>query len=141
MTIEDPFSRYKNYLETLTAAKVSALPGYVSPAVLFSDPFHDVEGVAAMVGVFDRLFQTVSHVQFIVLDHAFDGQLVFFRWRLTGRLSGKDWELEGVTHLTFDDAGLVLSHREYWDAAAQLYELFPVIGPLLRYFRGRIAGA
>jgi len=140
MTTADAFDRYKKFLESLTATDVGSLKDHVSEDIRFSDPFHDVQGVDAMASIFDRLFETVTNVQFEVLDHAVDGSLVFFRWRLSANLSGKGWRVEGVTHLTFNAERVVVSHREYWDAASQFYERFPVIGPLLRYLRRRVAG-
>jgi steroid delta-isomerase len=32
-----------------------------------------------------------------------------------------------------------LSHRDYWDAAGELYEQLPVIGSLMRWLKRRIA--
>jgi len=40
-----------------------------------------------------------------------------------------------VTLLKFDAAGKVNYHRDYWDAAEELYEKLPLIGPLMRGLR------
>jgi hypothetical protein len=45
-------------------------------------------------------------------------------------------EWEGVT---VDDQGRVSLHRDYWDAAEELYEKLPVVGALMRWLRRRIA--
>ena len=141
MTVSDAFSHYRTYLETLTADQVQDLGNYVTEDVRFSDPFHDVIGVKEMSAIFTRLFDSVDQVAFTVLEHATDnGNIYFFRWNLTGKLNGKDWRVEGLTQLTFSSDGQVLSHREFWDSASQFFERFPIIGPLLRCFRRRIAG-
>ena len=141
MTINDAFSHYRAYLETLTADQVEALGNYVAEDVRFSDPFHDVVGVKEMSAIFTRVFCNVDQAAFKVLEHATDNsEIYFFRWDLTGKLNGKDWRVEGLTQLTFSSDGKVVCHREFLDAASQFYERFPIIGPLLRYCRRRIAG-
>ena len=139
MTKDSAFDAYRIYLETLTARDVSHLSDYVSPDVRFCDPFHDVRGVGAMVAIFSRLFSTVQGISFRVQESGGHGCFYFFRWILTGTLRGKKWTVEGVTLLELRSDGKIISHREYWDAASQVYEKFPIIGPLLRTLRGRIA--
>ncbi len=141
MNLGEAFAQYRDYLEGLTPGQLPDLGNYVTKDVRFSDPFHDTVGVTEMSAIFRRLFNQVDDVVFTVLDHGTDSNSVcFFRWELTGKLGPKDWKVEGVTHLTFSSDGKVTGHREFWDAASQLYERFPVIGPLLRYCRRRIAG-
>ena len=141
MTPEDAFDRYKAYLEELTVDRLRDIQSYVSENVTFQDPLHDVTGCVEMRRIFERLFATVSDIDFHIDSHATNGRIVFFRWVLTGLLSRKSWTVEGVTRLTFDDQGMVTSHLEYWDAASQLYDRFPVIGPVLRWLRRRVANA
>lgn len=38
----------------------------------------------------------------------------------------------GATHLAFDAAGKVAYHRDYWDAAEELYARLPVLKWLMR---------
>jgi hypothetical protein len=54
----------------------------------------------------------------------------YFRVERWGRAEGMI--LRGVSHLKFDDAGKVIFHRDYWDAAEELYEKLPVLGALMR---------
>ncbi|MGY8994433.1 MAG: nuclear transport factor 2 family protein [Rhodospirillales bacterium] len=141
MPPEDAFVLYKAYLEALTVDRVRDIQNYVSENVTFRDPIHDVTGSVKMRRIFERLFAIVSDIEFHIDSHATNGRIVFFRWILTGLLSGKRWTVEGVTRLSFDDQGMVTSHLEYWDAASQLYDRFPVIGSILRWLRRRIANA
>jgi hypothetical protein len=43
----------------------------------------------------------------------------------------------GGSHLVFDTTGRVTLHRDYWDAAEELYEKLPVVGSLMRWLRRR----
>jgi hypothetical protein len=43
----------------------------------------------------------------------------------------------GATHLVFDADGKVTVHRDYWDAAEELYEKLPLLGGLMRWLKRR----
>jgi hypothetical protein len=47
--------------------------------------------------------------------------------------------MRGVTHLRFDECGRVSYHRDYWDAAEELYMKLPGIGTVMRGLRRAIA--
>ena len=54
------------------------------------------------------------------------------RW---GALAGARW----VQGLAFAPDGRIAMHRDYWDAAEELYEKLPVLGGLMRWIRRRAA--
>ena len=139
MTQDRAFDAYLAYLENLTVQDIERLSDYVSPDVRFSDPFHDVRGIAEMAAIFSKLFRIVQGISFRVRETGSRGRFYFFRWILTGTLRRKQWTIEGVTMLELRPDGKIVSHCEYWDSASQVYERFPFIGPLLRMLRARIA--
>jgi hypothetical protein len=139
MKIEPFFQAYRSCLETLTADTIDNLDAHLVEDVRFQDPFHNTTGKAAMKRAIARVFDTATDVSFCVNDHAAAVDRIFFKWRLSAKLREKTWRVNGVTVVVFSDMGQVVSHEEYWDAASQLYELFPLIGPLLRLLRRRVA--
>ena len=123
------------YFERLSAHNLGELDTYYAADARFKDPFHEVTGVAAIRAI---------------LRHTFD-KLPGARFRVTGRFPGEDghavilWEMDftmpvtrqpttirGATHLTFDATGKVTLHRDYWDAAEELYARLPVLKWLMR---------
>jgi steroid delta-isomerase len=123
------------YFERLSAGNLDELDAYYAADAWFKDPFHEVTGVAAIRAI---------------LRHTFD-KLPGARFRVTGRFPGADpqavilWEMDfvmpitrrpttirGATHLAFDAAGRVTHHRDYWDAAEELYARLPVLKWLMR---------
>ncbi len=140
MTPQDAFDRYRDVLQSLRLDTLHLLDGVVASDVRFKDPLHEVTGAESMKDVFSRLFHTAENIVYVIDDWACAANGVYFRWTLTAQLSGKPWSVTGVTRATFDGSGQVTDHVEYWDAASQLYERFPLIGSLLRYARRRIAG-
>ena len=140
MTIEAAFDKYRTFLEGLNVEKLHHFPEHVAPDVEFKDPFHHISGLSRMQGIFKKLFDKVKGIEFAIINHAISGRVVLFQWRLNGILYGCSWTVEGMTRITFNDEEKVTQHIEYWDAASQVYERFPVIGQLLRFFRRRISG-
>jgi steroid delta-isomerase len=47
--------------------------------------------------------------------------------------------IHGASHVRFDTAGRVSYHRDYWDAAEELYAKLPLIGPVIRWLRSRLS--
>ena len=48
------------------------------------------------------------------------------------RFSSAEQCIRGATHLRFAADGRVSFHRDYWDAAEELYEKLPLLGSLMR---------
>src|SRR5476649_1265151 len=47
------------------------------------------------------------------------------------------WLFAGGSHLRFNQAGLVVLHRDYWDATEELLAKLPLVGAPIRWLRGR----
>jgi hypothetical protein len=47
--------------------------------------------------------------------------------------------IHGATHLRFAPDGRIAYHRDYWDAANELYAKLPLIGPVMRWLRRKLA--
>lgn len=141
MTSQAAFENYQRALESLTVATLDSLDDLLAPNVRFVDPFHETVGRESMKTVFQRLFDSVENLNFQIEDSASSKTGVYFRWRLTALLSGKPWEVTGITRAKFNAEGRVIEHLEYWDAASQFYERFPILGSLLRFLRRRVAGS
>lgn len=126
--------------EALRAETVPALLGLYSPLARFKDPFNEVQGRAAIGCVFDHMFATVKAPRFIVGQAVSDGDQAFLTWEfLFERAGGAQMCIRGATHLHFAADGSVDLHRDYWDAAEELYSKLPVLGVLMRWLQRRLA--
>ena len=80
---------------------------------------------------FDELEQAISTVE--------QGTSAFLTWEFRFRMKRFDTAttqvIRGATHLRFAADGRVAMHRDYWDAAEELYEKLPVLGALMRWLR------
>lgn len=119
---------------------VDRLREFYAPQAGFRDPFNEVRGVDAIVRIFEHMFEQLEAPRFVVLDRAVDGDVAWLTWNLEYRLRGRprDRRIHGASRLRFDAAGRVAEHRDYWDAAEELYETLPLLGALLRRIRARL---
>lgn len=125
--------------ETLTPQSLTELSRLYAEDCRFKDPFNDVRGRAALRAIFEHMFEQLDAPQFIVRDRVVDAPHVLLTWDFEFRY--RRWRpritqrIHGASLITFDAVGLVAVHRDYWDAAEELYEKLPVVGPLLRWFK------
>jgi steroid Delta-isomerase len=135
-----PVARIVDAFETLTPATLPALAALYADGARFADPFNDVTGVPAIRAVFAHMFATLDAPRFEVLESVSEGDRCVLVWNFHFRRRGHaaDLMIHGASHLRFGADGRVTLHRDYWDAAQQVYEAVPVLGAVLRWLRRRL---
>lgn len=135
----ETLDRVVHLFETLQPTTLSALAECYDPQARFKDPFNDVTGVAEIHRIFLHMFDTLENPRFIVTHRLVQGNECFltwdFRFRFRSFKKGQDQCIVGSTHLVFSEAGRITLHRDYWDAAEELYEKLPLIGSLMRWLK------
>ncbi len=121
-------------LSPLSLKEINTL--YVEDAK-FKDPFNDVQGVDAIKAIFDHMFATTQYPKFIFDEVIEQGPKAFLTWEFHFGLQSKSYIIKGGTMLTFNDQGMITNHRDYWDAAEELWEKLPFIGCIIAWLRGR----
>lgn len=121
------------FFETLTPAQLDDLERYYDAGAYFKDPFNEVHGVGAIRAIFEHMFASLEAPRFVVTNRIVaDGQAAL-EWEFTFRRGGRPWCIRGVSHLRFGADGRVTSHRDFWDAAEELYAKLPGIGAVVRW--------
>lgn len=128
------------FFEGLKREDLSALDRLYARQAQFKDPFNDVQGLVAIEAIFVHMFQTLELPHFTVQSRMAMGQQAFLTWDFRFRFKGQpDWQtIHGATHLSFDAQGLIVMHRDYWDAAEELYEKLPLLGIFMRWLKRRV---
>jgi len=134
-------ARLRRFFVTLTRESVQELRTLYAPEAEFKDPFNDVRGVEKIERIFTHMFDQVDGPRFMIEDALADGSQAFLTWVFHFRRRGsrEAMTIRGSTHVRFDAAGRVVLHRDYWDAAEELYEKLPLLGTLMRWLRRRAA--
>ncbi|TSE18372.1 hypothetical protein Talka_02221 [Tepidimonas alkaliphilus] len=138
----DPTARAAAVFERLSADRLDALDALYAPDARFKDPFHEVQGRAAIRAIFVRMYAQLDEPRFVVHERLGDATQGFVTWTLVFRWRGQRQErrIRGATHLRFDADGRISEHRDYWDAAEELYGQLPLLGTLMRWLAARVAG-
>jgi len=141
MRSEDPrMLRLVDYFERLSPADLPGMGQHYSDTAFFKDPFNEVRGLPAVQAIFAHMFETLEAPRFIVRDSLVEGSQGFLSWDFEFRLKGqsRQRQIHGSSHLRFAPDGRVEYHRDYWDAAEQVWEQVPLLGALLRWLRRRL---
>ncbi len=138
---EEAVTRVIAFFENLSPADVATIGQFYAPQVRFKDPFNEVVGVPAIQGIFAHMFEALEQPRFVVTGRVVQGQQCFLTWDFLFAFKdfhkGVTQTVRGASHLVLDAQGQVTLHRDYWDAAEELYEKLPVVGALMRWLKKR----
>ena len=138
MSYEHELERLVQFYENLSEGALAQLPAIYAIDAQFKDPFNEVRGIAPIMAIFRHMFEQVHEPRFIVGTRVLQGADAFLVWDFHFRMkrfSAAPQCIRGATHLRFDAAGAVALHRDYWDAAEELYEKLPAVGALMRWLK------
>ena len=135
--------RLVEFFGSLRAVDVPRLRMLYREDAFFKDPFNEVHRVDDIEGIFTRMFNDVDHPRFVITGTVLQDKEAFLTWNFHFHL--KRWRsdeqcIRGCSQIRFDDDGLVVFHRDYWDAAEELYEKLPLVGALMRWLKRRAQG-
>lgn len=133
--------RVVEFWETMTPASVAGMAAVYTEDITFRDPFNDVKGHAALTHICVDMFERLDGVKFTILETIEESDRAFLVWDFHFRIKTLKPDLvrciHGGSHLKFAPDGRVFAHRDYWDAAGELYEQLPVVGALMRFLKKR----
>ena len=129
------------FFSMLTPAALAQLGTYYTADASFKDPFNEVRGLPAIQHIFEHMYLALDNPHFVVTDRVVQGNQCFLVWDFKFRFKRFDTQTEqtvrGTSHLRFEADGKINYHRDYWDAAEELYEKLPWVGGLMRWLKKR----
>ncbi|MCB2017497.1 MAG: nuclear transport factor 2 family protein [Hydrogenophaga sp.] len=138
-TSRESVATLARFYEQLRPQDLDRLDQLYAADARFKDPFNEVRGLAAIRRVFEHMFDTLHDPRFVVTRQLVDGQEAFLAWEFRFRFrrfdSATEQVIRGGSHLVFLPDGRVADHRDYWDAAEELYEKLPGLGVLMRWLK------
>ena len=141
--VRDAALRAKTFFESISPADVPRLGGIYAEDAYFRDPFNEVTGLSGIARIFGAMFEHLDDVRFTILETVADPGGAMLTGNMTYRV--RKWRphetqtIHGATHLRFAPDGRIAYHRDYWDAANELYAKLPLIGPVMRWLRRKLA--
>ena len=132
-------ARLTTWFEALTTHSVKQLGDFYTADARLKDPFNAVGGIPAITRIFEHMFVALHDPRFVVTQQIVDGPQAFLVWEFRFRFKRFDTVTEqvirGGSHLTLSADGRISDHRDYWDAAEELYEKLPGLGALMRWLK------
>ena len=139
--IPQAVERLVQFFEQLQPQDLQRLPVIYAPEARFKDPFNEVQGLPEIERIFRHMYVALDQPHFVVTGQVVDGSQAFLTWEFRFRFKRFDTTtvqaVGGASHVLFNEQGLVTMHRDYWDAAEELYEKLPVVGWVMRWLKKR----
>jgi len=130
-----------NFFESLTPRSVDRMGELYAEQAFFKDPFNEVRGLPEVQRIFSHMYTALHEPRFVVTARVLEGDQCFLTWDFLFRFksfkSDQTQIIRGCTHLKLAPDGKILFHRDYWDAAEELYEKLPLVGGLMRWLKKR----
>ena len=131
---------FKALYQEFSADRLSLLPTIYDEEVLFSDPVGEVKGLAALTEYFSHTLKGVSYCRFEFADEVIAKERASLHWNMRvahPRLRGNQpLCVNGVSLLEFNER--VVSHQDFYDMGAMLYEHIPLLRNVIRKVRAKL---
>lgn len=135
-----------DWFEHLQPEDVPHMHRWYTPDVRFKDPFKEVQGLGEVQHIFQHMYEALENPRFVVTKRIVQDHQCFVVWDFLFRFKtmqrGVDQCIRGGSHLMFkqcaDGVWRIDLHRDYWDAAEEMYEKFPLVGSLMRWLKNRV---
>jgi ketosteroid isomerase-like protein len=143
-TPEQAALRVAQFFETIGLDDVVRIKDLYCADAFFKDPFNEVRGVNAITPIFSHMFDALIQPRFVITQKVQQGEHCFVTWDFLFAMRkfepNTTQTIRGASHLVFrleEGVWRVAIHRDYWDAAEELYEKLPVVGALMRWLKKR----
>lgn len=104
--------------------------------IYFNDTLKAIRGLDDLAHYLKESAEAVEECRVEVLDVVrTEDNDHYFRWKMMIRFKkfkkGQDTWTIGMSHLRFNDKGLVIYHQDYWNATDGLFRHIPILGTLI----------
>lgn len=141
---ENQLDSFIRIYQALNQDRIKNLEQIYHPDIQFSDPLHQINGIEPLKLYLSQMYQNTLSCDFKIISKQLIGNEAYLSWLMTYRHkkigSGKAIEVNGVSHLKFEQAK-VIHHRDYFDLSQMLFDHLPVIGRLTRYIKKKAVDA
>ena len=134
-------ARVEGFFTALSPQDVERLGDFYTDDIWFKDPFNEVRGLTQVQRIFRHMYVALHEPRFVITGRIVGAGECFLSWEFRFRFRRFDTvtlqTVRGATHLVYNDQGLAVLHRDYWDVAEEMYEKLPVLGGLMRWLKAR----
>jgi steroid Delta-isomerase len=133
--------RIVDFFESLQPTAIESMGELYTPDAYFKDPFNEVRGLKEVQRIFSHMYVALYESHFVVTNTVTQDHQCFIVWDFKFRFKRFDTvtvqTVRGCSHLQLSAGGKISFHRDYWDAAEELYEKMPYLGGFMRWLKKR----
>jgi limonene-1,2-epoxide hydrolase len=134
-----PVLRFQKLYDELSHSTIGLCDGVYGADIHFTDPAHEIRGRDELKKYLARLYEGVAECRFDWLATVAQGDQAVVTWVLHTTHKrfrpGIPVSVPGCSHIRWDEQGMVVWHRDYFDMGALIYERIPVLGRLISRIR------
>ena len=125
-------NNYLNLFSNLNKENIKKFDDLVVKDIIFIDPFNNIKGLDNFKNIFYHMFNTVEEPKFDIVDYAQNKDHIFLKWKMTFYAFKALQTIEGMSDITFNKEGKVISHLDYWDSLNGIFIKLPFLGFLYK---------
>lgn len=136
-----PVKLFKAYYADLMQADFDSLAQIYDARIRFCDPVHAVVGLDQLQCYMEALCEQLQHCHFEYLDELIGNGQAYIKWNMYfshRKLGAETICVRGMSQILFDER--ITYHEDVYDMGAMLYENLPLLGPVTRLLKRRLAG-
>jgi len=108
---------------------------YYHPQIIFQDSIQRIEGMEDFQAMCKRLTDRCQSLRMDILSMAENGPVVLMDWKMTMAFQKyPDTPVFGATKLTFNEEGLIIEQRDYYDLWGDIFNGIPRFNKMYRRF-------
>jgi hypothetical protein len=140
----EALERFRRFFSDMTPARVEAeAPTVYAEDAILHDTLVTHRGLGAIMPYLRKTAERASGVRVTVDQVLREGPDFYLRWTMDITWSafqkGRTTRSVGMSQLRFDPRGRVVLHHDFWDAGSAFFAHLPVVGPLIRWIKRRVA--
>ena len=140
MINRDIAERIKHFYSNFGEEQITLLDHIYDKNIVFSDPFHTVNGISELQAYFRNLSENLLYCQFEFKSEAITPETLFLEWEMhyahKSINKGNKNTLYGVSKLSVTEK--IIEHRDYFDSAALIYRNVPVLKNAIQFIENRM---
>ena len=125
-------NNYLNLFSNLNKENIKKFDDLVVKDIVFIDPFNNIKGLDDFKNIFYHMFDTVEEPKFDIVDYAQNKDHIFLKWKMTFYAFKASQTIEGMSDITLNKEGKVISHLDYWDSLNGIFIKLPFLGFLYK---------
>ena len=125
-------NNYLNLFSNLNKENIKKFDDLVVKDIVFIDPFNNIKGLDNFKNIFYHMFDTVEDPKFDIVDYAQNKDHIFLKWKMTFYAFKASQTIEGMSDITLNKEGKVISHLDYWDSLNGIFIKLPFLGFLYK---------